>query len=243
MAGTVIDGNALAEELSDHVHEELRQLQISGARPGLATILVGDDHAAAAYERHVRRLAERLECEYANEHLPDDAELADVLAVVGKLNADPRVTGHPGAAAASRGDLRAARVSGARSVQGRGGRPSRERGPARPGTPSVRPVDARVVLLPARCVRAARPDREPESFYPGQTLVVVGPVGLRRQAGGVARAPAARHRGDVPLAHARPGRVHAAGGHPDRGGRRGGPRDRRHGPRRRDRRRRRVSIR
>jgi methylenetetrahydrofolate dehydrogenase (NADP+)/methenyltetrahydrofolate cyclohydrolase len=82
MAGTVIDGNKLAEELSEHVHEELRQLKISGARPGLATILVGDDHAAAAYERHVRRLAERLECEYANEHLPDDAELADVLAGV-----------------------------------------------------------------------------------------------------------------------------------------------------------------
>ena len=93
MAGTVIDGNKLAEELSEHVHEELRQLKVSGARPGLATILVGEDHAAAAYERHVRRLAERLECEYANEHLPDDAELADVLAVVGKLNADPRITG------------------------------------------------------------------------------------------------------------------------------------------------------
>lgn len=93
MSATVIDGNALAEELSAHVHQELEQLKISGSVPGLATILVGEDHAAAAYERHVRRLAERLGCEYANEHLPGDAELADVLAVVGKLNADPRVTG------------------------------------------------------------------------------------------------------------------------------------------------------
>lgn len=93
MGATVIDGNALAEELSEHVHEELQQLKITGARPGLATILVGDDHAAAAYERHVRRLAERLECDYENEHLPADAELPDVLAIVGKLNADPRVTG------------------------------------------------------------------------------------------------------------------------------------------------------
>ncbi|HZB01689.1 MAG TPA: bifunctional 5,10-methylenetetrahydrofolate dehydrogenase/5,10-methenyltetrahydrofolate cyclohydrolase [Actinomycetota bacterium] len=93
MAATVIDGNALAEDLSTRVHEELEQLKITGSAPGLATILVGDDQAAAAYERHVRRLAERLGCEYANEHLPDDAQLADVLAVVGKLNADPRVTG------------------------------------------------------------------------------------------------------------------------------------------------------
>ena len=93
MGATVIDGNALAEELSEHVHQELEQLKISGSVPGLATILVGEDDAAAAYERHVRRLAERLGCEYANEHLPAESELADVLAVVGKLNADPRVTG------------------------------------------------------------------------------------------------------------------------------------------------------
>ena len=93
MSATVIDGNALAEELSEHVHQELEQLKISGSVPGLAAILVGEDDAAAAYERHVRRLAERLGCEYANERLPVDAELADVLAVVGKLNADPRITG------------------------------------------------------------------------------------------------------------------------------------------------------
>ena len=93
MTATVIDGNKLAEELSEQVHEQLRQLRISGARPGLATVVVGDDPAAGAYERHVKRLAERLECDYANEHLSDDAEVEDVLAVVGKLNADPRVTG------------------------------------------------------------------------------------------------------------------------------------------------------
>jgi methylenetetrahydrofolate dehydrogenase (NADP+)/methenyltetrahydrofolate cyclohydrolase len=93
MSATVIDGNALAEQLSERVHGELEQLRITGSAPGLATILVGDDHAATAYERHVRRLAERLGCDYANERLPEDAQLADVLAVVGKLNADPRVTG------------------------------------------------------------------------------------------------------------------------------------------------------
>jgi methylenetetrahydrofolate dehydrogenase (NADP+)/methenyltetrahydrofolate cyclohydrolase len=93
MAATVIDGNALAEELSERVHGELEQLKITGSVPGLATILVGDDPAAAAYERHVKRLAGRLGCDYANEHLCEDAHVADVLAVIGKLNADPRVTG------------------------------------------------------------------------------------------------------------------------------------------------------
>ena len=65
----------------------------SGARPGLATILVGDDYAALAYERRLRRHAEAIGCTFVAERLPEDAELADVLATVGKLNADPRVTG------------------------------------------------------------------------------------------------------------------------------------------------------
>lgn len=93
MAATVIDGNALAAELSAKVGRDLEQLGVSGSVPGLATILVGEDPAAAAYERHVRRLAGRLGCGYENERLPAEAEAADVLAVVGKLNADPRVTG------------------------------------------------------------------------------------------------------------------------------------------------------
>ena len=41
----------------------------------------------------MRRLAEELGCRYACEQLPGDAEEAEVLAIVGKLNADPRVSG------------------------------------------------------------------------------------------------------------------------------------------------------
>ena len=90
---TVIDGNALAEELRVRVDEELQVLRKSSVRPGLATVLVGDDAGALAYERHVRRLAAGLEYHYVNELLPIDVELADMLATIGKLNADPRITG------------------------------------------------------------------------------------------------------------------------------------------------------
>ncbi len=173
MAGTVIDGNKLADELSEHVHEELQQLRISGARPGLATILVGDDHAAAAYERHVRRLAERLECEYANEHLPDDAELADVLAVVGKLNADPRITGIL--------VLRPLPDGISEPLVYRALDPYKD-------VEAVHPENAGLLAqgrprfvpsTPASCyylldAYARSTGREPESFYPGSTLVVVG---------------------------------------------------------------------
>jgi methylenetetrahydrofolate dehydrogenase (NADP+)/methenyltetrahydrofolate cyclohydrolase len=93
VAATVIDGVALAERLRETIDEELRVLRMSSVTPGLATIMVGEDAGASAYERHVRGLAEGLDYHYVAERLPTDVELADVLATIGKLNADPRVTG------------------------------------------------------------------------------------------------------------------------------------------------------
>jgi methylenetetrahydrofolate dehydrogenase (NADP+)/methenyltetrahydrofolate cyclohydrolase len=89
----IIDGRQLAADLRARVRGELEVARESGARPGLATILVGDDYAALAYERRLRRHAEAIGCTFVAERLPEDAELADALATVGKLNADPRVTG------------------------------------------------------------------------------------------------------------------------------------------------------
>ena len=93
MSATVIDGEALAAELRQEVEREFEALAARGVKPGLATVLVGDDYAAKAYERRVRRLAEELGCHYTSETLAPDVEHADALAVVGKLNADPRVSG------------------------------------------------------------------------------------------------------------------------------------------------------
>jgi methylenetetrahydrofolate dehydrogenase (NADP+)/methenyltetrahydrofolate cyclohydrolase len=89
----VIDGNRLAEGLRADVEDRMRELAGQGVRPGLATVLVGEGYAAAAYERRVRRLAEEIGCRYASELLSPDVEEAEALAVVGKLNADPRVSG------------------------------------------------------------------------------------------------------------------------------------------------------
>ncbi len=93
MSAKVIDGNLLAARLRETIDEELRVLRMSSVTPGLGTIMVGEEAGASAYERHVRRLAEGLEYHYVSERLPSDVELPDVLATIGKLNADPRVTG------------------------------------------------------------------------------------------------------------------------------------------------------
>ena len=89
----VIDGESLAAELREETEGFFRSLVDAGVRPGLATVLVGEDYAARAYERRVRRLAEELGCHYTSELLDPEIEQADALAVVGKLNADPRVSG------------------------------------------------------------------------------------------------------------------------------------------------------
>ena len=93
MSARVIDGNRLAAELRAEVESQIDRLAAVGVRPGLATVMVGEDYAAAAYERRVRRLAEEIGCRYVSETLAPDVEEADALALVGKLNADPRVSG------------------------------------------------------------------------------------------------------------------------------------------------------
>src|SRR5581483_5510761 len=93
VAARILDGEAMADELRAEVEREAAELAAQGVQPGLATVLVGDDYAAGAYERRVRRLAEALGCHYVSETLAADAEEADALATVGMLNADPRISG------------------------------------------------------------------------------------------------------------------------------------------------------
>jgi methylenetetrahydrofolate dehydrogenase (NADP+)/methenyltetrahydrofolate cyclohydrolase len=93
MSADVIDGRSYAADMKDRVAEEVKSLARRGVKPGLATVLVGDNFPAEAYERRVRRLAEELDCRYLCERISGDADEADVVAAVGKLDADPRISG------------------------------------------------------------------------------------------------------------------------------------------------------
>lgn len=93
MAAKVIDGSAYARDLGDTLTGEAAELVAQGARPGLATVIAGDDYPARAYERRVRKLAERLGLYYVCEEMTGDVAEADAIAVIGKLGADPRVNG------------------------------------------------------------------------------------------------------------------------------------------------------
>lgn len=88
-----IDGNRCAEELKAEAVADVVALRREGVSPGLATVLVGDDYPARAYENRLRRLADELGCRYVCEHLPADVDEADAVAAVGKFDADPRISG------------------------------------------------------------------------------------------------------------------------------------------------------
>lgn len=93
MVAKTIDGERYAADLRQHLAADVEELARQGFRPGLATVMAGNSYAARAYERRLRRLARSLGFYYVCEALPENVDEAEAVAVVGKLDADPRVSG------------------------------------------------------------------------------------------------------------------------------------------------------
>lgn len=90
MSARVIDGKAVAERVRRRVADEVAS---SGLRPGLATVLVGDDPASAIYVRMKREDSAEVGIESFH-HEPGGDVSADALAgLLRDLNADSRVHG------------------------------------------------------------------------------------------------------------------------------------------------------
>jgi methylenetetrahydrofolate dehydrogenase (NADP+)/methenyltetrahydrofolate cyclohydrolase len=93
VAAKIIDGKAIADKVRVELLRELADLKAAGARPGVATLLVGDDFGAGMYRGAVEKFCGEMGLGYRNEALPADAGEAAVLAAVQSLNADPAVSG------------------------------------------------------------------------------------------------------------------------------------------------------
>ncbi len=90
MAAKIIDGKAVAARVKAEVAEEVAAL---GLRPGLATILVGEDPASAVYVRMKREDSAEVGFESFH-HEPGGDVSAEALAeLITSLNADERVHG------------------------------------------------------------------------------------------------------------------------------------------------------
>ena len=93
LAAQAIDGAAIARDLKTEVAREAGRLAARGITAGIATILIGGDAASQAYERRIARTAMELSVACRQRRLPVDVSQGEVLAEVGRLNADPAVSG------------------------------------------------------------------------------------------------------------------------------------------------------
>jgi methylenetetrahydrofolate dehydrogenase (NADP+)/methenyltetrahydrofolate cyclohydrolase len=94
MPARILDGKALAETMQAETAAAVAELVAAGGpKPGLATVLVGDDPASHVYVRNKRRACERVGMTSVHHELPASTSQAELLALVARLNADPAVHG------------------------------------------------------------------------------------------------------------------------------------------------------
>jgi methylenetetrahydrofolate dehydrogenase (NADP+) / methenyltetrahydrofolate cyclohydrolase len=91
LTARLLDGERLAAQVRADVARRVEQLVAHGVRPGLGTILVGDNTASARYVS--MKIADSAEVGIASihEHLPASASQEEVEAAVARFNADPGV--------------------------------------------------------------------------------------------------------------------------------------------------------
>ena len=94
MPATILDGKATAAAIRSELTGRVAALADAGHRPGLGTLLVGDDPGSRWYVDAKHSDCAQVGIASIQRELPASATLADVLAVVEELNADPACTGY-----------------------------------------------------------------------------------------------------------------------------------------------------
>jgi methylenetetrahydrofolate dehydrogenase (NADP+)/methenyltetrahydrofolate cyclohydrolase len=94
MPAQLIDGNAIAREIKEEVRTGVERLRAEhGLVPGLATVLVGEDPASQSYVSMKNRDAREIGLHSRQITLGADTSEAELLGLVGDLNADPAIHG------------------------------------------------------------------------------------------------------------------------------------------------------
>jgi methylenetetrahydrofolate dehydrogenase (NADP+) / methenyltetrahydrofolate cyclohydrolase len=87
MTARVLDGQGLAVRMQEEIKPQVKTFAAQHGRPpGLAIVLVGDDPASQVYVRHKVQAGSDVGFRVDLERMPATASLADVLALVERLN-------------------------------------------------------------------------------------------------------------------------------------------------------------
>ncbi|MFN2625689.1 MAG: bifunctional 5,10-methylenetetrahydrofolate dehydrogenase/5,10-methenyltetrahydrofolate cyclohydrolase [Mycobacteriales bacterium] len=91
MSARLLPGGPVADSVIADLLPRIEKLAASGRRPGLGTILVGDDPASAGYIRVKQEKAAELGLASPHRHLGSDATQEDLVAAIVEFNDDPAV--------------------------------------------------------------------------------------------------------------------------------------------------------
>lgn len=94
MAARLIDGKALALQVREGlIAQSAAVLAKTGMKPGLATILVGDDPASHLYVKSKQKACDAAGIYIDDHKLPASTTQGELLALIAKENADPKIHG------------------------------------------------------------------------------------------------------------------------------------------------------
>ncbi len=89
----IIDGKIIAAKVRAEVAERVKAMKARGISPGLTVVRVGDDPASAIYVRGKRKDCEEVGIRSDEHHLTAATRQPELMALIGRLNADPKVHG------------------------------------------------------------------------------------------------------------------------------------------------------
>ena len=94
MPAQIISGTEIAKEIREELKQEIAQLKEKhNLVPGLATVLVGEDPASQVYVGSKVKTCEALGVHSERYDFPADASEEELLALIDKLNKDPKIHG------------------------------------------------------------------------------------------------------------------------------------------------------
>jgi len=91
--GNLIDGRAVSAQILSELLVRVSALKERGVQPGLAFVRVGEDPASKVYVGRKEKACADLGMFSQTHVLPENASEAELLALIGKLNADSRLHG------------------------------------------------------------------------------------------------------------------------------------------------------
>jgi len=94
VSATILDGKALAEEIRAEAAQQVSEFVASkGVVPCLAAVLVGENAGSEVYVRNKRKACEKAGIASQLHRLAAESSTEELLALVDKLNCDPKVHG------------------------------------------------------------------------------------------------------------------------------------------------------